>query len=444
MHPRASDATESKSDKNTDTLMRPARWEETDQLASSSSQFSRLLNTHAPACDSVVVIEPMLTVGLGHRFGMLVFAVDMAVRVNARVALDDTFWDIRSKDLFEHTDYRWAWRLFPFPAESQVNGCRAGTGKVRQGPLSVDGFVTARATGGACGCVRVHTGATSCSNKWCFGAYEGSFDRVVPLFRSFMHSQSQTSAMTTAVALLQRNSTSQPNDPVTVLWHLRSGDNPVHTANSTVAALKASIDANLRRRGARHTIVTLDPDQLWKTYPWLRELGFEDQELPSKLPTLQAMINAEVLISTGSSYPLVAAALANVGRQIHLQFPPKEMGTHTFANLPERSRRSIRSAANELTPISLQQSGWYRTYFARTNTVPLFLDGTPLPPYGVKFIRMLRELDRDGAIAPQTAMLEYEYWLPPSSLMFGGNAAARGGLTLGDVVAPYRIASQVK
>lgn len=161
-----------------------------------------------------------------------------------------------------------------------------------------------------------------------------------------------------------------------------------------------------------HHMLTQDKAQLFSMYPELPGLGFELKQVEDGLPTFSAMATAEVLVSTGSSYPVAAATLAKLGRQLHIAFPPKELGTGPFLGLPKASRKRLLAGASERSSNDLRANGWWRTYFVRRNTVPVDLQGKPMPPYGVKLAAMLEALDTSGQVEPAIASVHIELWLP--------------------------------
>jgi len=264
--------------------------------------------------------------GFGHRFGMLMFGLDAAARTGAQLVLPDDFWaghGLGSRRDHRLHGYPWAWALFPFANSSSVQCAR----RSRHSFDSVEAYLAWAAAApstdtGACRrlCAHLDTGnGKSCRGKWCFESYEGAWDRSAQLLARAM-----------ADGLRHRSlepPAPQTDRPASVIWHLRTGDNPLLANLTAFQMVKVAIDAGFRRRGCQHHILTFDETQLFSMYPGLRNLGFHTLRLEDGLPTLSAMATAEILVSTGSSYAQSAAALAKPGRQLHIYFPPKELGT---------------------------------------------------------------------------------------------------------------------
>jgi hypothetical protein len=120
----------------------------------------------------------------------------------------------------------------------------------------------------------------------------------------------------------------QPNasQPVLAVWHMRTGDITLPVRKQTAAALKATIDYSFPRRGVQHVLVTFQKKTLLASFPWLTELGLDDVLDSTVLDDQHAfamMVNAGVVVTTGSSFGHIPAGLASPGRQLHLYLPPK-------------------------------------------------------------------------------------------------------------------------
>ena len=111
------------------------------------------------------------------------------------------------------------------------------------------------------------------------------------------------------------------------------------------------------------------------------------------------MYRAEVLVSTGSSFPQAAGMIAPVGRQVHFFFPPKNSG------------EAEANATEVVTASYLRSTAVYRTFFVRKNTIPVDVRGHPFPEYSWKLAEMMRGLDTHGKADPDVANLHYEAWL---------------------------------
>lgn len=240
---------------------------------------------------------------------------------------------------------------------------------------------------------------------------------------------SPTPLSTPSQRWLQR---SQPNGgahahPARVVWHLRTGDATVDLHRGAVERLKTAIDAELARRGTEHVVLTYDGAQLQAAYPWLEEVGLLDHLHAERrgsatavddaadtgtdpgLAALRTMLSAHVLISTGSSFSLAAAALAPIGAQVHLFWPPKELGM--FRQVGHAQNGSVLSDPLHISYRQLQEQAWYRMYFMRDNTVPVDFTGAIFPPYSRKFSQAVAHIDARRTIPPEVASACYEPWL---------------------------------
>ena len=106
------------------------------------------------------------------------------------------------------------------------------------------------------------------------------------------------------------------------------------------------------------------------------------------------MVTADVLVSTGSSFPLAAASLAPLGAQLHVFLPPKENVAHSG-----------------MSPAQLRATGTFRGYFRSHNTVPFDLHGVPFVEYLPKLNAMLNSLDLIGRAPHAVARASFENWL---------------------------------
>lgn len=120
------------------------------------------------------------------------------------------------------------------------------------------------------------------------------------------------------------------------------------------------------------------------------------------------MMNADVLVTTGSSFGYTAGALVVAGRQIHLAMPPKELGLHQVTG---ESTSINERKTNVTTYDEIRRHESYRTYFVRRNMVPLDYEGNVFPEYHFKLNGMMRGLDTHGIADEAVAGLAYETWL---------------------------------
>lgn len=141
------------------------------------------------------------------------------------------------------------------------------------------------------------------------------------------------------------------------------------------------------------------------------------------LVALRTMVQADVLVSFGSSFALAAAALAPSGQQLHLFGPPKELGS--FRGVWQAQAAASVPDAQNASSASLQRHPWYRAFFVRDNGVPFDFHGRVFDAYRDKADQMMAWLDaramregiREGGarrpVPPRIAAACYEPWLKP-------------------------------
>lgn len=381
-------------------------------------------------CPRVLVLDATgWAFGFGHRFLMLLIAVDIASKLGAQLALDDDLWEESGgagADNFGFSaSYGWTWGVFPFQKASAVPLCArlpqrdaavARADRERARSVSHD-LLRPRECGG---CERIQVGLHhSCDGGWCVKDFAGVFDRAAPLLRR----------LSPGVRALW-SPPPRLTEPVRVLWHVRTGDETTRLERGPVMRLKATIDAKCATRGVQHELVTYNYTSLYEAYPWLQDAAFGSDPWPLRtdrplrglyrgglkadgaaggsdtLEALTRMVRAPILVSTGSSFPLAAAALAEPGRQIHLYGPPKE------ANWALGKAIGFSRGDGSGAPLhNVRSSAAWRTYYLRTNTVPLEVTGSVVASYAPKLDAMLEALDRHGRFEPELAAQSFEAWI---------------------------------
>ena len=376
--------------------------------------------------------------GFGARLQFLMFAADVALHMRATLALDSFYWsaDIRHAKLSSthhfRNDYRWAWRWFGIPRWNASGA--AGLRLVSASP-QVDHVMDAWKCGHAY-FINTHF-PHSCYGSWCYEVMPGVIDRVyAPMVAA-------------SAALSDLPVTGNVSARALVLWHLRTGDILLPVEQEGVAKLRALIDAGFPLRRTRHLVLTSSPEDLNSTAPWL-SWTLPDAEvvqdtrkamipvvLPAALGTgaqtaeehsWLTMLTADVVVSTGSSFPLASTAFAPLGRQVHLYGPPKSSLMSTCYNVSygswlldtwsqtlssgakiQRVKRPYR--AQSAHRLELRTAKDWRSSFSRKNTIPLDCKGAAFPEYMFKLKAMLKGLDSVGRADPDVADLHYEMWM---------------------------------
>lgn len=393
-----------------------------------------------------VILAPTPGKGFGHQFWAAMVGLDAAASfynatgTEGRVLLDAGFWAEKSfpgrvskSQMGPSATHSWARRLVPM-AMADATSC----GKILSFKVSdlLDGSAARRlrlprntSARTAVQCIRIEPGSPyACGHQWCRLA--GSYDRSTRELR--LRSAARVKAATSSPRSSNETNHLASNlqaRALRVVWHLRTGDAVVSITRDSVARLRVFLDSGFQRRRVEHHISTYDERQLHTTYPWLRkELRLRASPVPQQQLSegrddevnslgastdIQLMVKAEVLISTGSSFALAAAALAPVGAQLHFFWPPKELGMMRWHSAAAQG--SI--LGKEPTAENISSTAWFRAYFARTNTIPVGFDGLPFLAYASKALHMMRSVDRaqdskldQPPIEPHLANECFESW----------------------------------
>ena len=320
------------------------------------------------------------TEGFGHRFTVLMFALDLAEQTGrTTLLLDDDYWNETHP---YRGSYNFMWSVVPL-----LNRDRAPLLPIASyGIIGADGralidHIVAQYSCGQRFVVRMNG---------LFGHVPGAFHRGLeamhrlPGFRSWSPPLEHSSPPPTAIAR----------------WHIRVADRggigwSVLPRDSALY-IKGMVDRGLRTRGVRHEVIASNAKAVREHYPWLEEHGWvvEDHPSANNEADLRRLTTADVLVSTGSSFALAAAALAATGAQLHLFMPPKEVYRLPHADVANAS--SSRDDGEALSSTALRENGHWRTYFSPRNTVPITVEGQMLEPvamYRAKLDWMLRAVD---------------------------------------------------
>ena len=323
--------------------------------------------------------------GFGHRFTALLLALDVAAHIgHAEVLLNTTYWSCDADCM--HSAYDgWAWSLLPFARASRKGLWQAGLRRYPKTP-----HLRNVAHNPSCGkWYEVRPGARrGCSQayQFCFDDWPGGLSRGTTVLHTLLRQPRPQSSS------VQKAS----HHTVEVVWHLRGGDFARYfpqlpeLASEAVLQLKRTLEAAFLRRVVRHVVLGQNYSELHKLYPRLS--GLFTSKPPSAASDdahraeLMHMKNAEVLVSTASSFSLAAAALAPLGQQLHLIMPPKELWKPPL-----------------MTATALRGSRLQQTYFISHNGVAVDGFGDVFPEHKGKLEKMVRALDSGALIDADTA-----------------------------------------
>ena len=327
-------------------------------------------------------------------------AMDLARQKGLRFVIEDSFWDGHSRNPRNYTS--WAWELTPAFRRASELRPEPGTGKssahlsysamLKKDPCTKDSgrwFRVDTASNKGCRFLTRTAG-------WCHSALPGALDRSLAAMPA-----SDAFRLPHLVLMPASRSAS----PARVVWHIRTGDyrSPINDASMVV--LRTMVDSLFPQRGATHYVATENQGELAKRWPHFLSLPRAAKRGDSTgdrvLDDLIEMVVADVLVSTGSSFSLSAAAIAPVG-QLHLCFPPKEAWGNWL---------SAKAGTKNLTVEGIRRSGEYQTSFMRRNTVPIDAQGRPFAEYEPKLRQMALRLDAGDRASAVEASQSFETWL---------------------------------
>ena len=159
----------------------------------------------------------------------------------------------------------------------------------------------------------------SCGERvpWCYDRLVGAFSRTLEFVSSERAATPKLAAMRRV-----RNAT----EPVLAVWHIRTGDIKLAMRRQAAEAMKKTIDGSFPRRGVEHVVLTYKRADITSAFPWFAEIGLREIRDSTTLgdeQSFELMLNAGVVVSTGSSFPHAPAGLALPGHQVHLYMAPK-------------------------------------------------------------------------------------------------------------------------
>ena len=365
----------------------------------------------AEACPRTLVLESPRE-GFGHTFLSVLFGLTAARNIG--LSVDDIYLGSTGKGSpfwatvheggqfvrglrphYQLEEYTWASKVVPLPLYNETQQLPDG--------VVVQRFRSWEDLGHGWRChshMRVNLGSpVACNNKYCFSSMPGAIDRGVELLH-----RSRLASIPTFVPAPR----SARGEPVRVVWNFRTYDHGENEAagketykgfwknENGSTAIKVLLDRGLRTRGLQHTVVAqaLVP-WLQETQPWLiQQPSFSSEQ------DFKTMRDAEVLVSTGSSFSLAAACVAPIG-QLHLSMPGPRLMTEVFrvGDLRDYPHQKLR------------QDPHYQTMFIRRNTVPLTEGGEVVPEYRQKLELMLSAIDRGRRPSQAVSEMSFETYV---------------------------------
>jgi hypothetical protein len=205
----------------------------------------------------------------------------------------------------------------------------------------------------------------------------------------------------------KRNSGSE----VQVLWHYRTGDVTLSFSLNSMMRLKTTIDSLLPNRTVRHIIVTQNASEAVAAIEKTRtkndtyvshvmEVFHFDDNLDIH-DTVMRLLQADILVSMGSSLAYTVNLLQGSRNFVHFYFPPKEAFVSPWAKV------------NVTTEEECSKDLTYQTYYIKRGIVPVFLSGDVFKAYKSKMVAMLEHINMNKSIPEQLSVESMEpYRLP--------------------------------
>jgi len=340
----------------------------------------RLADREACPLDLVLSRPPS---GFGNRMAAVLFGLDVARKVYGTLYLEDGFWD-PGDDRERYDDYRAAWDFIQIP--------KASDAPPRPNVVRNESMTGTLVSGAEFPCgTRVHfsTAGSDCWGNRCMKVALGAFNRAAPMLRETVRYDAVPRAP---------SEPAKGEGPLRVVWHFRYGDIKLKVSDLVIAMVKKRIDAALAPADVRHVIVVADTKRgaFELDHPKMHDMGLEYFNSDDPMQAFGAMLRADVLVSTGSSFAISAAALAPTGSQAHIMFPPKE---------------TYKSCQDHVKCAMFGKNTHFKMYFFAANTVPLARDGYALPGYRAKESAMLNAMRDAGGFGADLANLWYEIWV---------------------------------
>ena len=274
-----------------------------------------------PQCPVLVIVDTRKPInqGFGARVTFIAWAADVARKLGAQLAIDEHFWASGHMKQYHYGhSFPWAWDLFPFlKAGDAIKALPRPLPGIKDKSVTVDTLLRTW----ECGRVyRLQVGTKfSCGERvpWCYDRLVGAFSRTLEFVSSERAATPKLAAMRRV-----RNAT----EPVLAVWHIRTGDIKLAMRRQAAEAMKKTIDGSFPRRGVEHVVLTYKRADITSAFPWFAEIGLREIRDSTTLgdeQSFELMLNAGVVVSTGSSFPHAPAGLALPGHQVHLYMAPK-------------------------------------------------------------------------------------------------------------------------
>ncbi len=190
---------------------------------------------------------------------------------------------------------------------------------------------------------------------------------------------------------------------VLVLWHVRVGDTKSCVPHKSLLKLKSLVDSSIHSKAIKHVVVSENNTLAKMCIGDLDGRVSFDDSLSVKL-LFRAFLDADILVSLGSSLTYGAALLSPKGKQILLFFPPVVL-------LRKASDEFLLNVDNILTRDVIRASSEFRTMFLSKNFVPVDYSGQLFPEYKLKYDGMASCLNRGVVCNEAISDFVNESWL---------------------------------
>ena len=283
------------------------------------------------SCPRFLIADHDGSAGLGHRFGSVVFAMNLALEFGLRVVLHDNLWiGFDEGHSTTYTYFKGLLLLDNFLSHSDFS---SGIGKnivthyvidrehffdlasQRKGGNNCNvAFHVKMGTGQSCQVRQPHEMAAV--SNWCFSGWPGAYQRAKRYLKVFRAVQLQNYSN----KKLTLYDEARNNKELTIAWHLRCGDiivprSPLFFSNIYDVLRESNVPL-------RHFILS---ENLCKQFDFLKDILINASVFTLNLQdTVLYLQNADILIHTGSSLTY-AAHVSGPQNGLFFESQPKEV-----------------------------------------------------------------------------------------------------------------------
>ncbi|GAX11239.1 hypothetical protein FisN_34Hu040 [Fistulifera solaris] len=290
-------------------------------------------------CPRFATMKHTGNAGLGHKLTEVIFGMIIAEETNSTFLLDDTIWN----HVGNHGSYDWLMNFLPLNETEFTMSEFARISKDNPIPTVLDrwdGLVDqSKNESNACNVLfmtYLHWCCDSANICYCTTqqARIGTFDRV----KWRMQEAFSRSKYVPSLSLLDLGKLPKHEPILTIVWHVRQGDIVLNAQKEHFDNLSSQITSVLSIGKIPVHVFIYGEGEVFEKFPFLPDLCQQYFGGNCSYPTLDVrdslyyMTESDVLITSGSSFPIIAAVLRTGG--VVLYEYPKEnvLGIYELAD----------------------------------------------------------------------------------------------------------------